>query len=239
LIAVMVSPLSSQSATVTWEFEAIVRGVEKPEFCCLDDLVFFEGQVLLGSLTFESDTPGIGQSGGALYVGAITAIDLEYLIYFEPQPPGPFEIQLSAVPGTNSLFVRDFRPVPSSGQSIDVLRARSDLQPTSSDPFGYYTSIRSFELSVYPSTIDVFVSDQLPLVPPDLSTLVAFDPAWDDILGPRTGLFLNSADDSYRVGAELTLLRAVPEPGSATLVAVAFIALILGLRIARPDPRAE
>lgn len=229
VIGLLSPSLGSQGATITWEFEAIVRGTAgtpPASSSPYDAILLAEGQVLRGSLSFDSSTPdtATGSAFVGSYPGAVTSIVIEYLTYFEPDPPGPYFLTLSATPGASRVIVADGAP--------DVILLSSDLQFESLFPY-HPTSIRALQIDLTAAAGPGFLTgDDLLLAPPALSDLLAFDPSWPSA-SLRTGLFLSSADDGFRVGAEFTMLRAVPEPCVLAPFAVALLALARGVSARR------
>jgi hypothetical protein len=147
----------TNAAIITWEFEAIVRGTSGTPSGAPDYLTFFPGQILRGRIGFESTTPPyLALSTLGQYRGAITSLEIDYLTYFEPVPPGPYALGSASDPTTSVINVRNL--------SLDYFFAVSDFEPAQLPYYLGVTSIESVELFV--QAPDFMTGIDLPLVPP-------------------------------------------------------------------------
>lgn len=223
LMSCLVAAGEAKAATITWEFEAIVRGStglsgSTPQF---DAYVFQPGQVLRGSVSFDSevaDTDPQVSTGG--YPSLLLGLNVEYMYdWINPQESGPYFMGSASSSTTSEMFV-------ASGVNIDRMTLTSGFEPL----FPSTSLIRNLHIGLYqqPGGPSLWSSAAMVLTPPLLSEVQPFDLSFFE-QGINNGLILSSADNSYRVGAELTLLHAVPEPRDSVLVSMGLLAL-LGLR---------
>jgi hypothetical protein len=202
-------------ATLTWEFAALVHD---PPASLPPSRVFFPGQILSGSLTFETEVenPLTAAVGGThfqgIYYGAVTSLELRCATLTGPDQPGPITlvsassgaidgaIYLMNYPGSDSLALYGgFEPVAllEGLTGVSLSMAGVDFMPLS-DGFA------------------------IPLTPPLVSELTPFDP--DAYIAPRSALIFYY-ESGAEIRTELVSVRAVPEPGWATLLAFASLAL--------------
>ena len=222
-----VAAADARAATINWEFEAIVRGSTgvSASMPLWDTLVLYPGQVLRGSLSFDSsvaDEDLTGQSGR--YASPVLALDVEYMYDpIDPQIPGPYNLGFATSSATSWVFVVNSFSISADSVSI-VSGIQSQLPGTS--------SIQTFGITVL-QQIDgpsLWNNAAMVLVPPHLSEVRPFDLALFET-GTVNGLILSSESNLYRVGAELTFLQAVPEPGDSFVVLMGLLA-VLGCRCA-------
>ena len=125
LLGLLVEADPARAALVTWEFEAIVRGTRGTPGHVGDPVLFHTGQMLQGSLTFDTATPDSETASGAgRYTGAEVAFRADYLVGFEPVPPGPFVLGLAAAPG--NVFASNL-------SSLDRYSLDAPLDPSTFD----------------------------------------------------------------------------------------------------------
>lgn len=186
------APSHARAALVTWEFEAVVRTVADLDPSA--SAVLFPGQVLRGSLTWDTDP---------LVTPRITSLTVEASLSDGSQP-GPFSI-VSGEPEFSSVFL-------AFSSSSDQLWLSAAFDP-------YLATLDRFSLSLWAR--DGTFGGEAPESPPPLDELAPFNAT--TVL---TGVYLRSAfHPSQEVGAELILLRAVPEPASSALASIALLAL--------------
>src|SRR5262245_31689266 len=206
----------AHAALITWQFEAVVRGTRGTPSTG-DAQLFATGQVLTGSLTFESSIPDNATFSTTLgdYPSAITAFSVEYLYGIDPFPPGPFLLGTEAGPGGITVL---------NQLTFDREFLGANLDPSSFDHRGgigtSVTFVQVARLAQFPTQFPG--GDAMPLAPLPLSALAPFDLA-AFLAGdpPRTGLYLASSNAGFEVGAEFTSLSAVPEAPSAALLLLA------------------
>jgi len=227
-LAVTVCSLTTQAraVTITWEFSATVRGSIGAPLTGADLLFYREGQVISGSLTFESTaTDGNASTTTGSY--ALGSVHMDYGLGVDPFPPGPFAFGdlLSSAP--SGITVLNISAHPSS---IDRMFVEGTLDLATFSPVGGPPpSFATFVLALYylpalAGGAEFLSGDQLPIEPPLAAGLLPFDLQNVCGLSAATNLCFRSAGGSL-VGAELTLLRPVPEPALAGLALAAIAAL--------------
>lgn len=212
----------ARAATITWEFEAIVRATSGLSGSTLpyDVYVYQPGQILRGSLSFESTVSDVEPAASrGVYPGLLTSLYLEYAVDWIGEGTPPYFAGSASSFTTSEMSVVNLADFP-----IDRMFLTSGFEPE----FLGASSIRTFRLELYqledgPS---LWSSAAMVLTPPALSELLPFD--FSTL--PVNGLTLSSQSGDFRVGAELTLLRAVSEPARFVLVWMGFLALI-GFRL--------
>lgn len=207
---------SANAATITWEYEGVVRDVrgDAAFVAGASSLGIAAGTSVTGQVSYEYPTPDLNSNpGSGLYTGLGSTYSFHAGAYSVSQINGStLSISLDVLSPPDFLSIEGF-----IGSNI----APDALFPTGS----------SWLLDLLAEQPSIFPNDSQPTRPPALGDLRPFQ--LSDYLGPMplgvtTGLQLTGFTGGRDIYIELTRLEAVPEPrglaalGLLSLFAVRF-----------------
>jgi hypothetical protein len=219
--ALLLSVSPANAATVTWEFEGVVREVRTdPAFIArATSLGVVSGATATGQITYEYPVPDLDPGSNGSYSGAGSTYAFQAGAYATSRFNGVSRITVT----------RDVLGPPTflAIESFNGAGIAAD---------GLFLAGHFWRLSLLTGDPSVFPDDSQPLAPPSLSDLRTFQLSdWlggtPTTLGIGTGLVLTGASGE-QVYIELTRLEAVPEPGLAALAGVTLL-LLLAARLRR------